>query len=79
MATIFSARNYLCMAYGSDPANFQDFVDSGLLPKKRANDCPREYARLLNAFQKTMLPHIDPDKMKVVVERKDWLPSSIGQ
>jgi hypothetical protein len=71
------AYNYLCIAYGSDPETFAYFVDSGLLPKKRAVHCKREADQLLNAFQKTMLPHIDPDKMKAVQEKK-WLPAVVG-
>lgn len=69
--------NYLCMAYGSDPVTFAYYVDSGLLPKERAVNCKREYDQLLNAFQKTMLPHIDPDKLKAVQDKK-WLPSVVG-
>lgn len=70
--------NYLCMAYGSDPQTFAYYVDSGLLPKDRAAHCKREYEQLTNAFQKTMLPHIDPAKMKAVLEKKDWLPAVVG-
>jgi hypothetical protein len=66
--------NYLCMAYGSDPETFKDFVDSGLLPKERADNCPREYQQLINAFKKTMMPHIDPVMMKEVQDRQ-WLPT----
>jgi hypothetical protein len=69
--------NYLCMAYGGDPKTFAYYVDSGLLPKERAANCKREYDQLTNAFQKTMLPHIDPDKMKAVQEKK-WLPLVVG-
>ncbi len=69
--------NYLCMAYGSDPETFAYYVDSGLLPKERAVNCKREYEQLLNAFQKTMMPHIDAAKMKAVQET-NWLPSVVG-
>jgi hypothetical protein len=69
--------NYLCMAYGIDPETFAYYVDSGLLPKERAANCKREAAQLQNAFQKTMLPHIDPEKMKIVQEKK-WLPAVVG-
>jgi hypothetical protein len=69
--------NYLCLAYGSDPQTFAYYVDSGLLPKERAANCKHEADQLLNAFQKTMLPHIDPDKLKAVQEKK-WLPSVVG-
>jgi hypothetical protein len=69
--------NYLCMAYGTDPETFAYYVDSGLLPKERAVNCKRESDQMLNAFQKTMMPHIDPDKMKAVQEKK-WLPAVAG-
>ncbi len=69
--------NYLCMAYGSDPQTFAYYVDSGLLPKERAANCKRESDQMLNAFQKTMLPHIDLDKLKAVQEKK-WLPAVVG-
>ena len=66
------AYNYLCMAYGSDPDAFQYYVDKGLLPKDRAVNCKREYQQIINAFVKTMIPHIDQAKMKVV-QSKQWL------
>ena len=56
---------------------FAYYVDSGLLPKERAVNCKREADQMLNAFQKTMLPHIDADKMKAVQDKK-WLPSVVG-
>ncbi len=68
----------LCMAYGSDPKTFAYYVDSGLLPKQRAVNCKRKADQLLNAFQKTMFPHIDSDKMKAVRAKKDWLPAVVG-
>jgi hypothetical protein len=69
--------NYLCMAYGADPETFGYYVDSGLLPKERAVNCKHEFEQLTNAFQKTMMPHIDPDKMKAVQATK-WLPTVVG-
>jgi hypothetical protein len=66
------AYNYLCLAYGSDPATFQHIVDAGLLPKARAGHCGREYRQVLNAFARTMLPHIDQEKMQLVMQRR-WL------
>lgn len=66
------AYNYLCMAYGATPATFQYEVDHGLLPKERAADCAREYKQIYNAFAKTIYPHIDVDKMKLV-QSTPWL------
>jgi Putative metallopeptidase len=58
--------NYLCLGYGAQPATFQRFVDSGLLPAKRAANCGREYRQIRRAFQKTILPHVDQEQMKKV-------------
>jgi hypothetical protein len=66
------AYNYLCMAYGAFKEEFQDAVDSGLLPKARAEVCNHEFSVVRNAFAKTIYPHIDPDKMKIV-QSSDWL------
>jgi hypothetical protein len=66
------AYNYLCMAFGAKPDIFQYYVDKGLLPRTRAGDCGREFRQIQKAFAKTMLPHIDPAKMKVV-QSKEWL------
>jgi hypothetical protein len=66
------AYNYLCMAYGARPDLFQHYVDKGRLPKARAADCGREFEQIRKAFLKTMLPHIDPAKMKVV-QSTQWL------
>jgi hypothetical protein len=66
--------NYLCLGYGGEPAAFQDFVDMGLLPKARAADCAREYARAKAAFAISVLPHIDQELMKKVQARQWLLP-----
>jgi hypothetical protein len=66
------AYNYLCMAYGAKPEIFQYYVDKGLLPKARAANCGREFQQIQNAFLKTVLPHIDQAKMKVV-QSTPWL------
>jgi hypothetical protein len=58
--------NYLCLAYGKDPKEFQDFVDRGLLPKERADHCGREYEQVRRAFATTILPHIDQTMMRRV-------------
>jgi hypothetical protein len=68
------AYNYLCMAYGADPQQFQYFVDKGYLPKERAGDCGREFAQIRHAFATTLYPHIDPAKMKIVQSRQWLLP-----
>ena len=64
--------NGLCLAYGGDPQGFQEFVDRGWLPKKRAEHCGHEFAQLKYAFIKTILPFIDPNLM-VQVQKTQWL------
>ena len=58
--------NYLCLAYGAQPATFQRFVDSNLLPAKRAANCGREFRQIQRAFMKTVMPHVDQELMKKV-------------
>jgi hypothetical protein len=65
--------NTLCIAYGGEhPELFKEFVDKGELPKERAADCPREYAQIKAAFQKTVFPFVDQAMMKKVQARQ-WL------
>lgn len=68
------AYNYLCIAYGANPEEFQKEVDNGLLPKSRAENCAREYRQIQNSFVKTILPHVDREKMNVVRARQWLLP-----
>lgn len=70
--------NYLCIAYGGAPASFQDFVDKGILPKARAENCAKEYRQVERAFVKTILPHIDQEMMKKVQAAK-WLTVELGK
>jgi putative metallopeptidase DUF4344 len=70
--------NYMCLAYGGEPAAFQDYVDRGVLPKVRAEQCPREYALVRRAFAKSLLPHIDVDLMKKV-QAIQWLRETDGR
>lgn len=71
--------DFLCMAYGADQQTFQFTVDNGLLPKERAANCRHEFLQIQNAFIKTMLPHIDTEKMKLVQGKTDWLPTTLGR
>ena len=70
--------NYICLAYGGEPAAFREYVDRGVLPKARAEQCPREYALVRRAFAKTILPHIDVDLMKKV-QSVQWLRPTDGR
>ena len=64
--------NSLCLAYGGAPEMFGDLVTKGDLPKGRAENCAREYQEVKHAFEKTLLPYIDREKMKQV-QSKTWL------
>jgi hypothetical protein len=70
--------NYLCLAYGADPAAFQDFVDKGLLPKERSANCAREYEQVKRAFSKSVLPFVDQGLMKKV-QAIQWLQPDDGK
>ena len=64
--------NVLCLAYGADPVLFADFVASGKLPKDRAEGCEFEYQQVANAFERLVVPNLDPDLRKGL--HKTWLP-----
>jgi hypothetical protein len=64
--------NTLCLGYGGDPQTFQEFVDRGWLPKKRAEHCGKEFQQLKFAFVKTILPFIDRNLM-TRVQQTQWL------
>jgi hypothetical protein len=64
--------NILCMAYGADPQLFADAVEKGYLPKERAEGCADEYAALVRAMKRLILPYIDPARAKAV-RAKRWL------
>jgi hypothetical protein len=66
--------NYLCIAYGAQPATFQRYVDTKLLPQTRAADCAREYQQVKRAFDKTILPNVDQELMKKVQAMKVLRP-----
>ncbi len=64
--------NVLCLAYGADPVLFGDFVASGKLPKDRAEGCEFEYQQVANAFERLVVPNLDPELRKEL--HKTWLP-----
>ena len=59
------AVNYLCLAYGKDPAAFEDLTQRWL-PRQRRDNCKFEYDQTLLAFQKTVLPFVDTEQLKKV-------------
>ncbi|MCC6888076.1 MAG: hypothetical protein IT536_06015 [Hyphomicrobiales bacterium] len=64
--------NYLCIAYGSDPATFKFLIDQNLLPVRRAQRCGNEFYELRFAFIKEYLPHVDQRLLKRV-QSATWL------
>ena len=61
------AFNFLCLAYGKEPATFQELADR-LLPRARKDNCADEYKQAALAFRKTVLPDVDQDMMKEVLK-----------
>ena len=61
------AYNFLCIAYGKEPAAFQELADR-LLPRARKDNCAAEYKQAALAFRKTVLPDVDQDMMKEVLK-----------
>ena len=65
--------NMLCMAYGADPKDFGDLVDKGYLPAQRARSCHNEFGEVNFAFQQLIVPYLDKDLAKKVMDQ-EWLP-----
>lgn len=64
--------NLLCLAYGYDAKIFADVVENEYLPKTRAKNCRYEYVVLRYAFRQLIVPHLDMDLAKQVMDAK-WL------
>jgi hypothetical protein len=67
------AFNFLCIAYGKDPATFRELADR-LLPRTRQENCADEYKQAALAFRKTLLPDIDQEMMKEVLKMEILRP-----
>jgi putative metallopeptidase DUF4344 len=63
--------NLLCLAYGYDAKVFEK-VANEYLPKSRARNCRYEYVILRYAFKQLVVPHLNMDLAKVVMDTK-WL------
>jgi hypothetical protein len=69
-------HTFLCLAYGSDPEGFEDFVTKfRWLPKARAENCATEYRQIHHAFRQTILPHLDMALVEQV-RKRPWLPAA---
>ena len=68
-------HTFLCLAYGSDPQGFEDFVTKfRWLPKARADNCANEYQQVLHAFRETIVPHLDMALVKQMREKPLMFP-----
>jgi hypothetical protein len=72
------AFNLLCIAYGADPAQFEDVVKMGGLPDFRVELCEEEYEHLTYAYETLIGPHIDPVLAKKIFDRT-WLPETTSR
>jgi uncharacterized membrane protein YhaH (DUF805 family) len=59
--------NVLCIAYGGQPATFKQFVAGSGMPRQRADGCKDEYRQAQFAFEKTITPHIDQERLRRVL------------
>jgi hypothetical protein len=64
--------NMLCMAYGSNSKVYAFAVESGALPKDRAEGCADEYVQVQQAYRKLVVPHIDL-KLGRMIKQQRWL------
>ena len=53
--------NLVCWAYGSDPENQQDLLESWGLPEARAERCEEEYAQLDRSWTRLLGEHLRED------------------
>jgi hypothetical protein len=67
-----SFYNYLCMAYGSDPRSFAFLARNLDIPGHRSEWCAFDFQQVRNAFDQTILPHVNQAQLKKVQEMT-WL------
>jgi hypothetical protein len=65
--------NYLCLAFGRQPATYAFLVNGANLPTERARRCGQEYHRAARSFRAVFRDHIDPELLAKVKARRDWL------
>jgi hypothetical protein len=69
--------NFLCLAYGSPlRADFKDLADKWL-PEKRKDNCEIEYNTVKRAFDKTIMPKVDPVLLKKVQAMQIFRPDDL--
>jgi hypothetical protein len=53
--------NLVCWAYGSNPSESADLIETWELPAARAEQCEAEYAQLDRSWSRLLGPHLQPD------------------
>lgn len=57
--------NLVCWAYGSDPDNSQELIDTWELPPARAEGCQAEYTQLDRSWSRLLREHLKPQQGEV--------------
>jgi len=72
--------NLVCLAFGSDESAtvFRDVIEQGYLPPDRARRCKNEFTKLSFAFRQLILPHIDKELARQVLDGP-WLNEDRGE
>jgi len=52
--------NILCIAYGTDPTEYQNLVKKERLPRARAERCPTEAEKIRRSWDRLLSPHASP-------------------
>jgi hypothetical protein len=68
--------NLLCLAYGAEPALFQDLVDKQVLPQGRAETCEDEYRQVAYAVRTLMGRYVDVGVREKVLA-KEWVGGKV--
>ena len=68
--------NVLCLAWGANPALFNNVAPAGLPAWRASNSCGDEWSLLRRAFGKLILPHVDEERLRAAIAevRFNWRP-----
>jgi Putative metallopeptidase len=66
--------NLMCIGYGARPDVFAEVITNHYLPQGRAQDCSFEYGALAWAYDHLILPHVDQELARNVLDRS-WIPT----
>jgi hypothetical protein len=68
--------NVLCLAYGANPALFNNIAPAGLPAWRANNSCGDEWSLLRRAFTKLILPNVDEARLRQAIAqaRFQWTP-----